>query len=173
MITSTVTPGHPLVVQQTRYDRHGDPFVIREYEAHDVIVLQRFYEAFEPKRAAQGLPPEDPARIRSWLSVILSTGVHLVACRGDDLIGHGLVIPTDRAGVGEYAVFLREDVRGRGIGAELNAAIVGAARTSGLRGLWLTVEPQNRAAIRSYEKVGFRFVGNTVFSLEVEMELAL
>jgi ribosomal protein S18 acetylase RimI-like enzyme len=173
MITPTVTPGYPLVVEQTRYDKHGDPFVIREYEARDYIVLQRFYEAFEPKRVAQGLPPAEPDRIRSWLTILLSSGVHLVAYRGDDLIGHGLVMPTDRAGVGEYAVFLREDVRDRGIGTRLNAAVIEAARASGLRGLWLTVEPQNRAAIGSYEKVGFRFVGNTMFSLEVEMELVL
>ena len=39
--------------------------------------------------------------------------------------------------------------------------------------LWLSVEPHNRAAIRSYEKVGFRFLPGTIFSPEAEMEMEL
>jgi RimJ/RimL family protein N-acetyltransferase len=47
------------------------------------------------------------------------------------------------------------------------------ARTLELRRLWLSVEPHNRPALRSYEKVGFRFVPGTIFSSEMEMELVL
>ena len=39
--------------------------------------------------------------------------------------------------------------------------------------LWLWVEPFIRAALRSYEKAGFRFVPATIYSPEVEMELVL
>jgi RimJ/RimL family protein N-acetyltransferase len=173
MITPIVSTEVRLVAEKTRLDNDGAPFIVREYEGEDFLPLQRFYEQFEPKRSAQGLPPAEPDRIRSWLTLILTSGVHLVAFREGELIGHGFVMPTERPGIGEYAVFLREDMRGRGIGTQLNAAVIELARAGGLRSLWLTVEPANRAAIRSYEKVGFRFVPGTVFSLEVEMEMAL
>jgi acetyltransferase len=159
--------------QLIRRDKEGLEFVVREYAPGDREELQRFYEAFEPKRAAQNLPPESPQRISAWLTEILARGLHLVALRDGELIGHGFVMPTTRSGVGEYAVFLRQDLRGRGVGTELNRIVVECARQGGLQGLWLTVDPRNRAAIRSYENVGFRFVPETIFSLEAEMALTL
>lgn len=154
-------------------DRQGEPFEIRTLSPEDRTDLEAFYEAFEPKRAAQGLPPEGTERIRKWLAQLLSWGTHLAVTRNGELVGHALVVPTNREGVGEYAVFLRRDLRGRGIGTQMNRAIVEAARNAGYAGLWLTVTPGNRAAIRSYEKVGFTFVPSTVLSMEAEMELDL
>ena len=154
-------------------DKRGEPFVIRAYSPARLDALQAFYEEFEPKRRAQGLPPAGHERIRGWLASVLSKGIHLLVFREEDLIGHGLVMPTTRDGVGEYAVFLRESQRSRGIGTELTRAVVSTARQVGLRGLWLSVEPGNKAAIRSYEKAGFRFVPSTILSIEPEMELAL
>jgi len=154
-------------------DKGGDLFRVREYQPADNEFLQSFYEGFEPKRAAQGLPPGDSVRIRSWLTSILATGHHLLAFSGEDLVGHAFVVPTGRPGIGEYAVFLRQDLRGRGAGTELNRAAVDAARRAGFVGLWLSVEPVNRAAVRSYEKAGFRYVPKTIFSIEAEMELTL
>jgi RimJ/RimL family protein N-acetyltransferase len=154
-------------------DRQGEPFEIRELTSDDWPALLTFYEAFEPKRAAQGLPPEGSERIRKWLTPLLGSGIHLAVTKEGELVGHALVVPTNRDGIGEYAVFLRRDLRGRGIGTQMNHAIVEAARNAGFAGLWLTVTPRNRAAIRSYEKVGFRFVPATVLSMEAEMELNL
>jgi RimJ/RimL family protein N-acetyltransferase len=154
-------------------DKDGIAFHVREYQPQDRPALERFYDAFVPKRAAQGLPPADPPRIRRWLDGVLVSGIHHLAFRDGELIGHAFVLSTQRDGIGEYAVFLREDRRGRGLGTELNRTVVDAARNRGLDGLWLTVEPWNRAAIRSYEKVGFRFVPGTLFGTELEMELLL
>jgi diamine N-acetyltransferase len=173
MSQPSCVPGEIPHRPQTLRDRDGATFAVREYESGDRTALESFYDAFSPKRGAQGLPPVGESRIAAWLDSILSTGLHLVAYRGAELIGHAFVVPTRRPGVGEYAVFLREDVRGRGIGGQLNGAVVEAARSAGYRGLWLTVEPRNRAAIGSYEKVGFRFIPETVFSIEAEMELSL
>jgi ribosomal protein S18 acetylase RimI-like enzyme len=155
----------------TIHDRQGTPFQVREYRPADGLALQRFYEAFEPKRDAQGLPPADPVRIRNWLATVLGGGIHLVAMQDGALVGHAMVMPTGREGIGEYAVFLRQDLRGRGLGSELNRAVAARAREAGLRGLWLTVDPRNRAAVRSYENAGFRVRPETAYSLETEMEL--
>jgi ribosomal protein S18 acetylase RimI-like enzyme len=143
----------------------------REFKPADLDALLAFYGRFEPKRAAQGLPPAGPERIATWLRVVLAGPLHKLAFREESLIGHAFVTATKKPGIGEYAVFLHQDLRGRGLGTELNREVVETARRRGMRGLWLTVEPHNRAAIRSYEKVGFGFVPATVYSTEVEMEI--
>jgi GNAT superfamily N-acetyltransferase len=169
-------PAEPVTIGRNEIslrDKEGAPFRVRDYQPSDREALQHFYEEFEPKRAAQGLPPFGPGAIRKWLDSVVGVGLHLLAYRTDHLIGHAFVVPSGRPDIGEYAVFLSHDERGRGVGTELNRTAVDAARRAGWRGLWLTVEPVNRPAIRSYEKVGFRFVPATIFSVEAEMEMAL
>jgi RimJ/RimL family protein N-acetyltransferase len=173
MRTSIETPAGRAGTLPDSLGRELASFLIRPFVPSDRPALEQFYEQFQPKRAAQGLPPDGLERIRRWLDPVLARGIHLVAIGDGELIGHAFVVPSDRPGVGEYAVFLRRDMRGRGLGTELNRAAVEAARTAGLMGLWLTVEPRNRPAVRSYEKVGFRFIPETTFSLEAEMELNL
>lgn len=156
-----------------RRDKSGDAFWIRPFQHEDHPALIEFYERFEPKRCAQGLPPAGRDRVVRWLDSILASGVHLLAHREGPLIGHAFIAPLAAEQAGEYAVFLSAEERGRGVGTELNRAAMAHARAAGFRRLWLTVEPHNRAAIRSYEKVGFRFLPGTIFSLEAEMELDL
>lgn len=158
---------------RTRFDKNDAPFGVRPVVASDRADLQLFYEVFEPKRAAQGLPPKGADRVRSWLDTVLAQGIHLLAIREGELIGHAFLVPTLADGVAEYAIFLRADERGHGVGTALSHAIIEAAREAGLRRLWLTVELQNRAALRSYEKAGFRFIPGTIYSPEAEMELIL
>jgi RimJ/RimL family protein N-acetyltransferase len=169
--TAVQAPPESPPSEATYRDKLGIPFQVRAYQPSDRKALHFFYEAFEPKRSAQGLPPAAPERIAVWLNSVLASGIHLLAFRDGKLIGHGLVMPTNRPGIGEYAVFLRQDLRGRGMGTALNRAVVDAARAAGLRGLWLTVEGRNKAAVRSYEKVGFRARPFAMFSFEAEMEL--
>lgn len=153
-------------------DNQGEAFSVRPYASRDFSTLVDFYAEFEPQRGAQGLPPTGRERIVRWLGAVLPRGIHLVAHRGDQLIGHSLVIPMER-GVAEYAVFVDQTERGRGVGTELNRFAVKRAREGGFRRLWLSVEPRNRAAIRSYEKVGFRFKPATIYSSETELVLDL
>ena len=148
-------------------------FTVRELAPADRPALEDFYDGFDPKRAAQGLPPAGMPRIQRWLDTILRNGKHLVIERGGHVVGHSMLLPTDRPGVSEYAIFLAREVRGQGVGTQVNRLSVELARTMDLRGLWLSVEPQNRPALRSYEKAGFRFVPATIYSPEVEMEMAL
>ena len=155
------------------HDKEGRDFGVRIFGRHDRPALDEFYDAFDPKRAAQGLPPAGRERVNRWLDQILSSGTHLVVERGGGLVGHAMLLPTDRAGIREYAIFLAREVRGQGVGTQVGRLTVEVARALGLAGVWLSVEPHNRAAVRSYEKAGFRFVPATIYSPEVEMELAL
>ena len=73
----------------------------------------------------------------------------------------------------EYAIFLHQDVRGLGLGTRLNRLAVDVARGLGARRLWLSAEPANRAAVRSYEKAGWRYIPASLYSTELEMERIL
>ena len=154
-------------------DARGERYLVRAYAPADRPALELFYRDFEPKRAAQGLPPKDAERIGRWLDSILVQGMHLLTFHGEELVGHGLLVPTREPGISEYAIFLRSDHRGRGLGTALNRAAVEVAREVGLQGLWLSVEPHNRAALRSYEKAGFSLLPGTIFSSEAEMRISL
>lgn len=148
-------------------------FSVRELRAEDRPALESFYDEFDPKRAAQGLPPEGPARVARWLDGILPEGKHLVVEREGRMIGHAMLMPTGREGVREYAIFLARDVRGQGVGTQVNRLSVEVARAMDVSRLWLSVEPHNRPALRSYEKAGFRFRPGTIYTPEVEMEMEL
>ena len=154
-------------------DKEGRVFTVRAYHDADRAPLEAFYADFEPKRAAQGLPPEGAHRVRRWLDAVLPTDNHLVVEMEGRLVGHAMLMPTSRDAVREYAIFLHQDVRGRGMGTEVNRRTVEIARVLRLDRLWLSVEPHNRPAVRSYEKAGFHFRPGTVFSSELEMEMEI
>lgn len=153
-------------------DKGGEPFVIRPYRAADRAALDAMYDDFAPKRAAQGLPPGDPAFRARWLGRVLGQGWHLVVEVDGVVVGHGMLIPFDRDRA-ELANFLHQSVRNRGIGTALNLALLEVGRRHGIRRVWLSVEPSNRAAVRSYENAGFRRIPVTAWSPELEMEVAL
>lgn len=165
--------GAPRFAARVALDRQGEPFRIRPYAPEDRGALEGFYDEFEPQRAAQGLPPTGLDRIRRWLDSVLAAGEHLLVLRGDVLAGHAFLAPTGRPETVEYAIFLHQDVRGRGMGSAVTAAAVDLARERGYARVWLTVQPRNRAAIRTYERAGFRFRPSTIYSPEAEMELHL
>ncbi|CAN5833888.1 GNAT family N-acetyltransferase [soil metagenome] len=161
------------VLPTIRLDKAGEPFSVRSYTRDDRAALEAFYEAFHPKRAAQGMPPEGARRVERWLDIILPRGKQLIAERGAILIGHSMLMPTREPDVVEYAIYVHQHFRGRGVGTEMNRAAVELARAAGLARVWLSVEPGNRAAVRSYEKVGFRFLPGAILSLEAEMVIDL
>jgi RimJ/RimL family protein N-acetyltransferase len=156
----------------TGIDKLGHTFRIRPLEPSDRPSLQAMYESFEPKRAAQGLPPPEPPLIERWLDGILRQGSHVAVEVDGALVGHGMLLPfaPDEA---ELANFLHQSVRDRGIGTTLNQVLVDLGRQIGLRRIWLSVQPSNRRAIRSYEKVGFRFHPASLWAPEVEMDILL
>jgi RimJ/RimL family protein N-acetyltransferase len=160
------------ILPAVRVDRQGRPFLVREMVAADRPALQAMYEAFEPKRAAQGLPPGDPESIARWLERVIPEGLHLVIEVEGLIRGHAMLlrIDQDRA---ELANFLHQDVRYRGIGTHVNRLILELAREAKYRRVWLCVEPGNRPAVRSYERAGFRMKPGEIWAPEVEMEVVL
>lgn len=153
-----------------RTDKHGDAFVIRPYHAEDRLAVDQMYDAFEPKRGAQGLPPADAWQRARWLDTVLGTGHHLVVEIDGRVLGHGMLLPFAEESA-ELANFLHQSIRDRGIGTALNQALLALATDTGLHRVWLSVEPSNRRAIRSYEKAGFRRRFTSGWAPELEMEI--
>lgn len=156
----------------TLADKTAQPFSIRPLVEADRPGLERMYTEFQPKRCAQGLPSPDHTQRARWLDTILPAGWHLVVEVEESIVGHGMLMPMDRDAA-ELANFLHHHFRDRGIGTELNRALLDLGREREVRRVWLSVEPDNRRAIRSYEKVGFRRRPRSVWSPEVEMEIHL
>jgi RimJ/RimL family protein N-acetyltransferase len=154
----------------THTDKLGEPFVLRPLRAGDPEALRDMYDDFEPKRVAQGLPPGDDERRASWLASVLRDGHHLVVEIDGEVVGHGMLLPF-ADGQAELANFLHQATRDRGIGTTLNRALLALAEELGLDRVWLSVEPFNRRAIRSYEKVGFERKPMSPWAPEVEMEV--
>lgn len=169
---STVLSGSPAAgpLPAAVTDDEGRAFQVRAYRPEDRAPLEAFYAGFEPVRGAQGLPPEGAHRVARWLDRILAGGAHLVVEMGGGVVGHAMLIPADGSPVREYAIFLHQAVRGNGLGTAINRLAVEVAHWQGPGRLWLSVEPDNRAAVRSYEKAGWRFVPSSLYASELEME---
>jgi RimJ/RimL family protein N-acetyltransferase len=153
-------------------DKTGRAFRVRAFDRADRGPLEEMYRAFDPKRGAQGLPPGDGESIRRWLDLVLRQGQHVLVEIGGEILGHLMVIPVD-ATTSELANFLHQAIRNRGIGTALNSLALEIARADGRSRVWLSVEPSNRIAIRSYEKAGFRRTTASLWAPELEMEVLL
>jgi RimJ/RimL family protein N-acetyltransferase len=151
------------------HDRNGHPYEIRDYVPADRARVEVMYADFEPKRAAQGLPPAQPLLRTRWLDRVLGGGRHLVVLVDDELLGHAMLLDMEPGRV-EFANFLHQSIRHRGIGSALARLAVRLASEMGYRSIWLCVEPGNRPAVRSYERAGFRRVASMIWDPEIEME---
>ena len=165
----TTTTQLPLVL----FDKQGEPFTVRKMEPVDRVALSDMYMDFRPKRAAQGLPPENEYGLRRWLDHILKGGEHLLVEVDDVVLGHLMLIPMEDWGSIELAIYLHQSIRGRGIGTAMNKVAVNLARLAGYQRVWLSVEITNMPAIRSYQKAGFKRIPSRLLAHEIEMEVSL
>ena len=132
--------------------------------------LVEMYDHFEPKRAAQGLPPAGHDRILSWLEHLQKNGENLVALYQDRVIGHTMLCPVSPTRA-EFAIFIDQEYRNQGIGTKFTEVTLEFAREKEYRRVWLSVEVNNLCAIRVYKKLGFRM--RDLFGPEQEMEIYL
>jgi ribosomal protein S18 acetylase RimI-like enzyme len=81
-----------------------------------------------------------------------------VAADADDaLAGYALGAPAARAGEGWLlSLGVHPDFRGRGLAVALAEALVASFAEAGTMRVALTVTPENVAAVRLYERLGFR-----------------
>ncbi|MFE7558354.1 GNAT family N-acetyltransferase [Kitasatospora sp. NPDC057500] len=75
-------------------------------------------------------------------------------------VGVATLLPDPAVRTAEYVVMLAPEARGRGLGTAATRLVLDYAfHITSLRMVWLKVLAPNRAAVRAYEKAGFRAVG--------------
>ncbi|HCU65451.1 MAG TPA: N-acetyltransferase [Rheinheimera sp.] len=82
-----------------------------------------------------------------------------LACRGDELLGYILAAPAQQ-GPGEMGILslaVAQAAQGQGIGKMLLTDLLQVLPADGKK-LWLTVAPDNKAAVALYQKFGFQSV---------------
>jgi len=88
------------------------------------------------------------------------TAAVLVAASARDVLGKALVFFNARSDIARlYSIAVSDAARGQGLGAVLLEAAEQVARRRGSRRLRLEVSQRNPAAIRLYERHGYRRIG--------------
>ena len=128
------------------------------FEASDLEKLVAMYGSFEPKGEFQGLPPVTLAQTRAWLSQHMTPGnVHFVVALGSRIVGHAMLCPGPEQNEAELAIFLHQDVRGRGLGRKLLlGALHHGCKEMQLARVWLSVQGSNPTALCLFESAGFK-----------------
>jgi RimJ/RimL family protein N-acetyltransferase len=157
-----------LQIMSSFCSKQGLEIKVVELSKSNFEQLVEMYEHFEPKRAAQGLPPAGRDRILSWLGHLQKSGENLVALYQDRVIGHTILCPVSPTRA-EFAIFIDQEYRNQGIGTKFTEVTLEFAREKGYHRVWLSVEVNNLCAIRVYKKRGFRM--RDLFGPEQEMEI--
>ena len=114
----------------------------------DVEAIRALYADGEPR----GEAPDffDPSMVGQGIFRGVQERGELVAVAGTHVVSHAESV----CAIGN--VYVRHDRRGRGLGASVTSAVAADALSQGLRTVALNVSQQNRAALRVYERLGFR-----------------
>jgi RimJ/RimL family protein N-acetyltransferase len=149
-------------------DREGTQYLVTPVGDDDLDAAVTMYEDFAPEHRSMDVPPTETGEIRSWLERLHERGRHFLAWDGDRVVGHSGYSPSHRPEP-EFLVFVHQDYHGRGLGTELTRHAIAYAAEDGHDALVLHVDGDNAAAVRVYEKLGFRTVAR--HALELEMRL--
>ena len=134
----------------------------RPAQREDAAAIAEIYnQGIADRIATFETEPRTPAQIEPWFE----NGMPIVAIVADDdeLVGYAAAFPySDRScyqGIGEFAVYVRRDWRGRGVGKLAMEALVDASRAGGLWKLLSRVFTENRASRALMAQVGFKEIG--------------
>jgi L-amino acid N-acyltransferase YncA len=87
----------------------------------------------------------------------------LIADDGGEVLGWAALSPVSSrcvyAGVAEVSVYVGENVRGKGVGRKLLAALIEASERCGIWTLQAGIFPENVASIGLHKSLGFRELG--------------
>jgi RimJ/RimL family protein N-acetyltransferase len=135
-------------------------FEVRPAHSEDAREMAELLAAVAEER--DGIATEPPVNVHSRTQEFAaSPGRSLVAVASGAIIGM-IHVGESRFGVGELAMLVEREWRGRGVGSGLVAAAIDRARTEGLHKLTLDVFPHNAAGIALYRKFGFVEEGRRV-----------
>src|SRR5690349_13389899 len=131
---------------------------IRDANKNDLDLLRRLRDDFQQELAKPAFFDEPWETVADDVEDTIANGVALIAEDEGEAVGYGLasVVPQTPIRGHLYDVYVRPDVRGRGVGRELIAAVAEHLKARGVTHLSLDVALTNDSARRLYERLGFR-----------------
>lgn len=149
-----------------------EAFQIRPMNANHREILIRMYRSFEPLGLALGLPPINEARRALWIHHALGQAINFGAFSpAGELAGHSF-LALSSMGEGEIALFVRQEYRRRGHGANLIRAILQWAAQERVRRIMGLIAAQDVPAARLLKRCGFRFSQYLLPAMEFDIEVA-
>ena len=143
----------------TYLDKFGVAFEILLAKEKDIPKLMVMYDDFEPKGAAQGLPPRKSSNLRKeWLDGLFKGAINIVAKKDEKLVGHAAIYPDYSRMDCEFIIFVHQDHRNQYIGTELTLYSINHAKKIGIKLIILSVAVFNYPAIKLYSKCGFEII---------------
>jgi RimJ/RimL family protein N-acetyltransferase len=135
-------------------------FTVRPASVADARPMAELFAAVAEERS--GIATEPPVDVEERTAQFAADIDGSIVAVADGRIVGFIHIEAARYGVGEIAMLVDGDWRGRGVGSTLIQAAVGWARDHGLHKLNLEVWPHNTAAVALYQRCGFIEEGHRV-----------
>lgn len=141
----------------------GARLVLRPIRPDDTAQHAAFFAALSPEdvrwrmfSSMQGLPPAQLAR---WTQIDYDREMAFIATRhtgqGDETVAVARAVADPDNDSAEFAVVVRSDVKGRGLGALLVAKLVAYCRARGTRQLTGETLPENLRMLALARRLGF------------------
>lgn len=145
-------------------DLSRPPVLVRPAAPADVPAITQIYNQGIEDRATLETQLRTEEERLGWLTARGERYPVVVAVRGGSVIGWASLNPfSPREAyrhVADLSVYVERGQRGNGIGTALMNELMERARAMGYHKLVLTTFPQSTGAVRLYESLGFRHVGD-------------
>lgn len=145
-------------------DLQRPPILVRRAIENDLPAITRIYNQGIEDQGTLETELRTVDERREWLMRRQPRHPVIVAVRRDTVQGWASLNPfSPRQAyrfVADVSVYVEREQRGTGIGFALMAGLIERARALSYHKLALTTFPQNTAAVRLYERCGFRTVGD-------------
>jgi ribosomal protein S18 acetylase RimI-like enzyme len=131
---------------------------IRDARKSDLELLRRLRDEFQQELGKPPFFDEPWETVAEEVEETIADGVALIAEDEGTPVGYALasVVPQTPVRGHLYDLYVNPDVRGRGVGRELIAAVAEHLKGRGVTHLSLDVALTNDSARRLYERLGFR-----------------
>jgi ribosomal protein S18 acetylase RimI-like enzyme len=131
---------------------------IRDARKNDLDLLRRLRDEFQLELAKPPFFDEPWDTVAEEVEETIKNGVALIVEDEGTPVGYALasVVPQTPVRGHLYDLYVNADVRGRGVGRELIAAVAERLKGRGVTHLSLDVALTNDSARRLYERLGFR-----------------
>ena len=158
-IADAFKAGSKTLAPVTGYDNE---FLVRPVRPEDAGAFTRFFESLSPEdvrlRFFASLRSLSPRQLARFTQIDYARAMAFVAIdqASGEMLGVGRVHMMSHSDTAEYAVLVRSDLKGRGLGWTLMEMIIEYARADGLQSIEGQVLRENVIMLQMCRELGFR-----------------